>query len=104
MKPFYLLLALPLLFASCSLFEEGEYTPEYLKEASPLDPPGTAEAREAARLKLVKEGMFVTGANIDVRDGKAFLFNRNPDHAQDTLLRGYLLLCGGRRRQARFFA
>ena len=83
MKPLYLLLAFPLLFTSCSLFEEGEYTPEYLKEESPLDPPGTAEAREAARRKLVKEGLFVTGADIDVRDGKAFLFNRNPDHVED---------------------
>ena len=83
MKPVYLLLASTLFLTSCSIFEEGEYTPEYLKEDSPLDPPGTAEAREAARRKLVKEGMFVDGAKIDVRDGKAFLFNRNPDHSED---------------------
>lgn len=83
MKPFYLLLATSLLLTSCSLFEKGEYTPEYLKEDSPLDPPGAAAARAEARRKLVKEGMFVDGAKIDVRDGKAFLFNRNPDHSED---------------------
>lgn len=87
MKPFYLLLTSAVLLSSCSwvqsVFSEGEYTPEYLKEDSPLDPPGTAAAREEARRKLVKEGMFVDGAEIEVRDGKAFLFNRNPDHSED---------------------
>ncbi|MBE6418558.1 MAG: hypothetical protein E7031_00340 [Akkermansiaceae bacterium] len=87
MKPVYLLTASVALLSSCSwlegVFSAGEYTPEYLKEESPLDPPGTAEAREAARRKLVKEGMFVDGAEIEVREGKAFLFNRNPDHAED---------------------
>lgn len=92
MKPLYLLLSSVILLSSCSwvknscnwvqkAFSPGEYTPEYLKEDSPLDPPGTAAAREEARKKLVKEGMFTTGAEIDVRDGKAFLFNRNPDHS-----------------------
>lgn len=87
MKPVYLLTAAAVLLSSCSWFEgvfsSGEYTPEYLKEASPLDPPGTAEAREAARRKLVKEGMFVEGAEIEVKEGKAFLFNRNPDHSEE---------------------
>lgn len=85
MKPLYLLLASAVLLSSCSVvknvFSAGEYTPEYLKEDSPLDPPGTAAAREEARRKLVKEGLFMTGAEIDVRDGKAYLFNRNPDYS-----------------------
>lgn len=88
MKPIYLLLVAATLLSSCSwmegVFAPGEYTPEYLKEDSPLDPPGTAAAREAARKKLVKEGLYVDGAEIDVRDGKAFLFDRNPDHVADT--------------------
>ncbi len=86
MKPVYLLTAAAVVLSSCSwfkgVFSAGEYTPEYLKEASPLDPPGTAAAREEARRKLVKEGMFVDGAEIEVKEGKAFLFNRNPDHTE----------------------
>ena len=79
MKPVYLLLATPLLFASCSLFEKGEYTPEYLKEDSPLDPPGAAAARAEARRKLVKEGMFVDGParRVAARRGR----RHRPAHA-----------------------
>lgn len=87
MKPALLLPAFAVLLSSCSWVEEvftsADYTPEYLKEDSPLDPPGTAEARAEARRKLVKEGLFVDGASIEVRDGKAFLFKLNPDHAED---------------------
>lgn len=75
---------LPLfLLASCSLFEKGEYAPEYLQEESPLDPPGMAAARQAARAKMLKEGIFETGSTQEVHQGKAFLFNRNPDHTED---------------------
>lgn len=71
---------------SCSLFdpEERDYTPEYLREDSPLDPPGTAEARAALRAKLVKEGAFAPGEQLEVQQGKVFLFYRNPDHSHDT--------------------
>lgn len=72
--------------SSCSLFnpEEQDYTPEYLREASPMDPPGTAEARAALRAKLVKEGAFAPGEQLEVQQGKVFLFFRNPDHSHDT--------------------
>lgn len=87
MKPLHLLLAASFVLSSCSwldgMFDSDDYLPEYMKEASPMDPPGTAEAREALRQKLVKEGQFVNGAEIDVRDGKAFLFRRNPDYSED---------------------
>lgn len=74
------------LLSSCSLFDTGEpdYTPEYLRADSPLDPPGTAEARAALRAKLVKEGKFAPGENPEVQQGKVFLFYRNPDHSHDT--------------------
>ncbi len=72
--------------SSCSLFnpEEQDYTPEYLREDSPLDPPGTAAARAALRAKLVKEGAFAPGEQLEVQQGKVFLFYRNPDHSHDT--------------------
>ncbi len=74
------------LLSSCSLFnpEEQDYTPEYLREDSPLDPPGTAETRAALRAKLVKEGAFAPGEQLEVQQGKVFLFYRNPDHSHDT--------------------
>lgn len=74
------------LLNSCSLFdpEEQDYTPEYLREDSPLDSPGTAEARAALRAKLVKEGAFAPGEQPEVQQGKVFLFYRNPDHSHDT--------------------
>lgn len=74
------------LLSSCSLFdpEEQDYTPEYLREDSPLDPPGTSEARAALRAKLVKEGAFAPGEELEVQQGKVFLFYRNPDYSHDT--------------------
>ncbi len=77
-----------LLLSSCSWFNEhvlpqGEYAPAYLQEDSPLDPPGTAAAREAARKKLLKEGTFRRGDTPAVLQGKAFLFNRNPDTTKE---------------------
>lgn len=74
------------LLNSCSLFnpEEQDYTPEYLRKDSPLDPPGTAEARAALRAKLVKEGTYAPGEQLDIQQGKVFLFYRNPDHSHDT--------------------
>lgn len=78
------LVILPLLaLSSCSLFEKGEYVPEYLKEPSPLDPPGTEAARAAEKAKRVKEGAFETGSTQKVNEGKVFLFNRNPDYDTD---------------------
>lgn len=77
-----------LLLSSCSWVNEhilsrGEYSPDYLKEDSPLDPPGTAAARAAARQKLLKEGTFQKGDTPAVQQGKVFLFNRNPDTTED---------------------
>lgn len=78
------LVLVPVLFlCSCSLLEKGEYVPEYLKEASPLDPPGTDAARAAERAKRVKEGIFETGSTQKVNEGKVFLFKRNPDFDED---------------------
>lgn len=68
------------LLASCNLGGHGDYTPEYLKETSALDAPGTAAARAELRAKLVKEGAFADGETLDVQQGKVYLFDRNPDN------------------------
>ena len=68
------------ILSSCSLIEPGEYTPIYLQEPSPLDPPGMEAVRAEARAKYVKEGMYADGETLEVQQGKAFLFNRNPDY------------------------
>lgn len=72
------------LFSSCSIVERlstpGEYTPIYLQEPSPLDPPGMDSIRAEARAKYVKEGLYKDGETLEVQQGKAFLFNRNPDY------------------------
>lgn len=83
MKLFPLLIVPVLLLSSCSLFEKGEYVPEYLKEPSPLDPPGTEAARAAEKAKRVKEGAFEPGSTQKVNEGKVFLFKRNPDYDED---------------------
>ena len=85
MKPFVTLSLLSMtLFTSCSVGERlstpGEYTPIYLEEPSPLDPPGMDAIRAEARAKYVKEGLYKDGETLEVQQGKAFLFNRNPDY------------------------
>lgn len=69
---------------SCSVFEglttPGEYLPIYLQEPSPLDPPGMEAVRAEARAKYVKEGLYADGETLEVQQGKAYLFNRNPDY------------------------
>lgn len=77
-----LLMLAPLLLDSCSFFKRGEYVPEYLRPDSPLDPPGTAEARRAMRAKILKEGKYPTDAEAPVREGKVFLLERNPDRIE----------------------
>lgn len=84
MKPLVLLAAGALLLSSCSLFEKGEYTPLYLTEPSPLDPPGTDEARAAMRAERVKEGTFKAGDTPEVQQGRAYLLYRNPDYDNQT--------------------
>ena len=70
--------------SSCSVMERlttpGEYVPIYLQEPSPLDPPGMEAVRAEARAKYVKEGMYADGEELEVQQGKAFLFNRNPEY------------------------
>ena len=72
------------LLSSCgvldSLTTPGEYMPIYLQEPSPLDPPGMDAVRAEARAKYVKEGLYADGETLDVQQGKAYLFNRNPDY------------------------
>lgn len=68
------------LLSACSVFEPGEYMPIYLQEPSPLDPPGMEALRAEARAKYVKEGLYADGEQLEVQQGKAFLFNRNPDY------------------------
>ncbi len=68
------------LLPACSLFEPGEYAPIYLQEPSPLDPPGMEAVRAEARAKYVKEGLYADGEVLEVQQGKAVLFNRNPDY------------------------
>lgn len=77
------------MLVSCHLNKPGDYTPEYLKEASALDAPGTAAARAALRAKLVKEGTFADGETLDVQQGKVYLFDRNPDN--DSAARGRMV-------------
>lgn len=90
MRPLVLLLAcltLTVSFSSCKVlkfFKKGEYTPEYLKEDSPLDPPGTAAARAAMRAKYLKEGVFPKGSHPEVNGGKILMCNRNPEREADT--------------------
>ncbi len=69
------------LLSSCSMFDKGEYTPLYLQEPSPLDPPGTEEARAKMRAERVKEGVFAVGATPEVQQGRAYLLDRNPDYS-----------------------
>ncbi len=83
MKPLYLPLFGAMLLSSCSVFERGEYTPLYLQEPSPLDPPGTEEARAQMRAERVKEGIFAVGSTPELQQGKAFLLDRNPDYIAD---------------------
>lgn len=68
------------LLSSCGLTTPGEYTPLYLQEPSPLDPPGMEALRAEARAKYVKEGLYAPGDELEVQQGKAYLFNRNPDY------------------------
>ena len=72
------------LFSSCGVIESlttpGEYMPLYLQEPSPLDPPGMEAKRAEARAKYVKEGLYADGETLDLQQGKAFLFNRNPEY------------------------
>lgn len=83
MKPSILMIASALLLTSCGLFESGEYTPLYLTEPSPLDPPGMEDARAKMRAERVKEGMFEVGATPEVQQGRAYLLDRNPDFAAE---------------------
>lgn len=62
-----------------SLTKPGEYHPEYMNEASALDAPGMAAAREAQRQERVKEGTYAPGEELEVQESKVYLFNRNPD-------------------------
>ncbi len=70
------------LLPSCGIFS-NEYSPEYMREDSPLDPPGMAAARAAQRAQRVKEGVFAPGASVEVQQGRAFLLDRNPDHSDE---------------------
>ncbi len=84
MKAFPLILAgAALLLPSCEMFPAEEYMPEYLKETSPLDPPGTEAARKAMRLQRVKEGKFATGSSVPVQQGRVFLLSRNPEYSPE---------------------
>lgn len=62
-----------------SLTTPGEYHPEYMNEASALDAPGMAAAREAQRQERVQEGTYAPGEELEVQESKVYLFSRNPD-------------------------
>ncbi len=83
MKLFPILLAGLLLLPACESLPSSKFVPEYMKEDSPLDPPGTSEARRAMRAQRVKEGKFATDSTVDVQEGRVFLLDRNPDYSQD---------------------
>lgn len=79
---FLLPLMTVLLLPACRTSSVG-YMPEYLKEDSPLDPPGTAAARAALRAKYLKEGAFAKDDTPEVNQGKTFFFDRNPDRDEN---------------------
>ncbi len=78
-----LLLVLPSCDSLSSMLAPEEYTPEYLKETTPLDPPGTEAARKAMRMERVKEGKFETGSTVAVQQGRVFLLSRNPEYSPE---------------------
>ncbi len=81
MKAFPIVLAAAwLVLPSCESLSSAEYTPEYLKESSPLDPPGTETVRNAMRQQRVKEGKYEPGTTLSVQQGRVFLLNRNPEY------------------------
>ena len=85
MKPLFTLSFLgTILLSSCGVLESlttpGEYMPIYLQEPSPMDPPGMEAVRAEARAKYVKEGLYADDETLEVQQGKAYLFNRNPDY------------------------
>ena len=99
-----LALAAAVSLPACSVWNNltrREYDPEYLKEDSPLDPPGVRQAREAARAKLVKEGKFAAGAVVEVQEGRAALFDHNPERDPDanskmvTMKNATIIACEG---------
>ncbi len=79
----YLFAGLALVLPSCDSISSAEYTPEYLKETTPLDPPGTEAARKAMRMERVKEGKFETGSSVPVQQGRVFLLSRNPEYSPE---------------------
>ncbi len=79
----YLFAGLMLVLPSCDSLSSEEYTPEYLKETTPLDPPGTEAARKAMRMERVKEGKFETGSSVPVQQGRVFLLSRNPEYSPE---------------------
>ncbi len=84
MKAFPLILSgLLLVIPSCDSLSSEEYTPEYLKETTPLDPPGTEAARKAMRMERVKEGRYETGSTVAVQQGRVFLLSRNPEYSPE---------------------
>ncbi len=84
MKAFPLILtAAMLVLPSCDSISSEEYMPEYMKETTPLDPPGTEAARKAMRLERVKEGKFATGTSVPVQQGRVFLLSRNPEYSPE---------------------
>ena len=99
-----LALAAAVSLPACSVWNNltrREYDPEYLKEDSPLDPPGVKQAREAARAKLVKEGKFAAGTVVEVQEGRAALFDHNPERDPDanskmvTMKNATIIACEG---------
>ena len=89
MKPLYPLSFLcAAMLSSCGMLEglttPGEYMPIYLQEPSPLDPPGMEAVRAEARAKYVKEGLYADGETLEIQQGKAYLFNRNPEYYEGT--------------------
>ncbi len=84
MKAFPLILAgAVLLLPSCDSLSSEEYMPEYMKETTPLDPPGTEAARKAMRMERVKEGRYETGSSVAVQQGRVFLLSRNPEYSPE---------------------
>ncbi len=84
MRAFPLVLAgVLLVLPSCNSTFSEDYLPEYMKETTPMDPPGTEAARKAMRLERVKEGRYETGSTVPVQQGRVFLLSRNPEYSEE---------------------
>lgn len=72
------------LLVSCSWFKNNPSDPQFQRQTTATDPVGIEYHREDAR-KRAEEGRFMPGSEVSVREGKAYMFDRNPGVHPDAL-------------------